>query len=253
MTSLQGRTAVVTGAAGGLGVAVAHRLAADGATIALLDVSLDALEQLAAAIAETGAPPPLAFACDVTDVDRVEEVAREVGPCDVLVNNAAVYRRAPLEEHSLELWDLTISVNLRGYFVCTRAFGRSMLANGAGSIVNVASIAAQGPTPGAVSYCVSKAAIVSLTRQTALEWGPRGVRTNAVSPGFMSTPMSSAFGRDALVQERMKRVPVGRIGTTEEVARTIAFLAGDGASYVNGVNITIDGGVTQTLSQTFPR
>ena len=255
--TLDGAVAVITGAAGGLGVAVAESLAAAKASLVLLDVSVDALAPLAAAIESTGAPRPLTLACDVTDADRVEEVAREVekrvGPCAVLVNNAAVYQRAALEEHSIALWDMTLAVNLRGYFLCTRAFGRSMLANGSGSIVNVASIAAQGPTPGAVSYCVSKAAIVALTRQTALEWGPRGVRTNAVSPGFMSTPMSSAFGDEELVRLREKRVPVGRIGTTEEVARVIAFLAGDGASYVNGVNITIDGGLTQTLSQTFPR
>lgn len=255
--TLGGAVAVITGAAGGLGVAVAESLAAEGASLVLLDISVDTLAPLGEAIARTGAAAPLLFACDVTDADRVEEVAREVeerlGTCAVLVNNAAVYQRAPLEEHSLELWDLTLGVNLRGYFLCTRAFGRSMLAQGSGSIVNVASIAAHGPTPGAVSYCVSKASIVALTRQTALEWGPRGVRANAVSPGFMSTPMSSAFGDRELVEAREKRVPVGRIGTTEEVANVIAFLACDAASYINGVNVTIDGGLTQTLSQTFPR
>jgi NAD(P)-dependent dehydrogenase (short-subunit alcohol dehydrogenase family) len=255
--SLEGAVAVVTGAAGGLGVSVAETLAAAGASLVLLDVAVDPLGTLADAIEQTGAPRPLTLACDVMDADRVDAVAQEVeervGACAVLVNNAAVYQRAPLEEHSLALWDLTLGVNLRGYFLCTRAFGRSMLAQGKGSIVNVASIAAQGPTQGAVSYCVSKASIVALTRQTALEWGPRGVRANAVSPGFMSTPMSSAFGDEELVRQREQRVPVRRIGTTDEVARVIAFLAGEDASYVNGVNVTIDGGVTQTLSQTFPR
>jgi NAD(P)-dependent dehydrogenase (short-subunit alcohol dehydrogenase family) len=249
--------AVVTGAGGGLGLAVAEALAAAGASLALLDLSVDALARTCDAVERAGAARPLALACDVSDAEQVEdaaaEVERELGPVAALVNNAAFYQRAPLEEHSLELWDKTLAVNLRGYFLCTRAFGRSMLANGRGSIVNVSSIAAQDPTPGAVSYCVSKAAIIALTNQTALEWGPRGVRANAVSPGFMSTPMSSAFGDEELVRAREQRVPVRRVGTTGENARVIAFLAGGRASYVNGVNVTIDGGLTQTLSQTFPR
>jgi NAD(P)-dependent dehydrogenase (short-subunit alcohol dehydrogenase family) len=249
--------AVVTGAGGGLGSSVAEALAAAGATLALLDVSLDALVPVCDALERSSGTRPLALACDVSSAERVDAVQREVeervGPCTVLVNNAAVYERAPLEEHSLELWDKTLAVNLRGYFLCTRAFGRSMIAEGSGSIVNVSSIAAQGPTPGAVSYCVSKAAIISLTRQTALEWGSHGIRANAVSPGFMSTPMSSSFGSDELYRAREQRVPVRRVGTTDEVARVISFLAGPGASFISGVNITVDGGLTQTLSQTFPR
>ncbi|MCW2976610.1 MAG: short-chain dehydrogenase/reductase [Actinomycetia bacterium] len=249
--------AVVTGAGGGLGASVAEELARAGAELVLLDVSMDALGPICDTLEQTTGMRPVAIACDVSDADRVDAVQREVeervGPCTVLVNNAAVYLRAPLEEHSLELWDTTLSVNLRGYFLCTRAFGRSMIAQRSGSIVNVSSIAAQGPTPGAVSYCVSKAAIIALTRQTALEWGGYGVRANAVSPGFMSTPMSSAFGSDDLYKAREQRVPVGRVGTTAEVARVIGFLAGPDASFISGVNVTVDGGLTQTLSQTFPR
>jgi glucose 1-dehydrogenase len=252
-----GAVAVVTGAGGGLGSSVAEELARAGARLVLLDVSTDALEPVCDALERDTGTRPLAIACDVSDADRVDAVQREVeervGPCSVLVNNAAVYLRAPLEEHPLELWNQTLAVNLRGYFLCTRAFGRSMIAQRSGSIVNVSSIAAQGPTPNAVSYCVSKAAIVSLTRQTALEWGSYGIRANAVSPGFMSTPMSSAFGSDDLYKAREQRVPVGRVGTTAEVARVVGFLAGTEASFISGVNVTVDGGLTQTLSQTFPR
>jgi NAD(P)-dependent dehydrogenase (short-subunit alcohol dehydrogenase family) len=254
---LDGSVAVVTGAAGGLGSAVAATLAERGASLVLLDVSLDALAPVVDRLERAGAAAPLALACDVSDVELVDDAAREVdhrhGRCDILVNNAAVYRRAPLDAHPLELWDLTMAVNLRGYFLCMRAFGRSMLARGAGSIVNVSSIAARGPTPNAVSYCASKAAILALTRQAALEWGPRGIRANSISPGFMSTPMSSAFGSADLVHARETRVPVQRIATTDEVARVVAFLAGDAASYVNGADLTVDGGLTQTLSQSFPR
>jgi NAD(P)-dependent dehydrogenase (short-subunit alcohol dehydrogenase family) len=252
-----GAVAVVTGAGGGLGSSVAEELARAGAQLVLLDISTDALEPICDALEASTGRRPVAIACDVSDAERVDAVQREVeesvGPCSVLVNNAAVYRRASLEEHPLELWDQTLRVNLRGYFLCTRAFGRSMIAQRSGSIVNVSSIAAQGPTPGAVSYCVSKAAIISLTKQTALEWGGYGIRANAVSPGFMSTPMSSAFGSDDLYKAREQRVPVGRVGTTAEVARVVGFLAGPEASFISGVNVTVDGGLTQTLSQTFPR
>jgi NAD(P)-dependent dehydrogenase (short-subunit alcohol dehydrogenase family) len=254
---LTSTVAVITGAAGGLGSAVAEKFAASGATLVLLDVSAEALDPLCQRIVASGAPEPVALGCDVADFDQVEEVAQQVsetvGPCRVLVNNAGVYKRAPLEEHSIELWDHTIAVNLRGYFLCTRAFGRAMLKARDGSIVNVSSIAAQGPTPGAVSYCVSKAAVVALTRQTALEWGARGVRASAVSPGFVSTPMSSTFGKAELVRKREQLVPLRQIATSEEVARVIGFLASEESSYVSGTNLTVDGGVTQTLSQTFPR
>jgi NAD(P)-dependent dehydrogenase (short-subunit alcohol dehydrogenase family) len=256
-SSLDGAVAVVTGAGGGLGTSVAEALAAAGATLALLDVSLEALGPVCDAVEQRSGRRPLAFACDVSDDAQVDatqhEIEERVGPCAVLVNNAAIYKRAPLEDHSLELWDETLAVNLRGYFLCTRAFGRSMIAQRSGSIVNVSSIAAQGPTPNAVSYCVSKAAIISLTRQTALEWGIYGIRANAISPGFMITPMSSAFGSDELYLAREQRVPIRRIGSTDEVARVVRFLVGPGASYISGVNITVDGGLTQTLSQTFPR
>lgn len=249
--------AVITGAAGGLGASVAQALAQDGLRLALLDLSAESLEPLCNTLEADGVERPLALACDVSSAESVadaaERVAHDAGPCTVLVNNAAIYQRALLEDHSLELWDSTIAVNLRGYFLCTREFGRTMIERRSGSIVNVSSIAAIGPTPGAVSYCASKAAIVMLTKQTALEWGQYGVRANAVSPGFMSTPMSSAFGDESLVAERRRRVPVGRIGTTDEVADVVRFLASPEASYVSGVNVVVDGGLTQTLSQTFPR
>lgn len=257
MSGLDGVIAVVTGAAGGLGTSVSERLADAGASLVLLDRSEDDLAELASSIERRSGHAPFALACDVRDAARIEEVAaavaRDRGPCGVLVNNAAVYLREPLEEHSMDLWSLTLDVNLRGYFLCTRAFGRSMLAAGGGSIVNVSSIAERGPTVGAVSYCVSKAAIVALTRQTALEWGPRGVRANAISPGFMSTPMSSSFGADDIIREREQRVPIRRIASTDEVANVVAFLAGPDSSYVSGAILTVDGGVTLTLSQTFPR
>ena len=247
------RVAVVTGAAGGLGSAVARRLAADGAAVVLLDRDEAGLHAL-----ETDLGEAAALVADVADeaavAAAVAEVERRHGRCDVLVNNAALYARAPLDEHSLELWDEVLAVNLRGTFLCTRAFGALMLAGGGGAIVNVTSIAARVPTPGAAAYCASKAAIVALTRQTALEWGPLGVRANAVSPGFMATPLSVVdYADEALARARAERVPVRRIADPDDVARVITFLAGPDAGYVSGEELVVDGGLTTTLSQTFPR
>ena len=239
--------AVVTGAAGGLGSAVA-RLLAERGPVVLLDRDADAVHALAAEL------DAKAIVADIADAAAVEAAAAEAGECAVLVNNAALYARAPLDEHPIELWDTVVAVNLRGYFLCTRAFGRSLLSRGGGAIVNVTSIAAHVPTPGAVAYCASKAAILALTRQTALEWGPRGVRANAVSPGFMRTAMSVVDYADSeLSVARAERVPVRRIADPEDVARAVAFLASPDASYVNGEELTVDGGLTQTLSETFPR
>jgi NAD(P)-dependent dehydrogenase (short-subunit alcohol dehydrogenase family) len=255
--TLAGAVVVVTGAAGGLGAAVAEAFAAEGAQPVLLDQA--PAEATADAVEERHGRRPACLTVDIKDADQVAAAATEVeerfGGCRVLVNNAAVYRRAPLEEHPLELWDDTIAVNLRGYFLATRAFGRSMLAAGAGSIVNVSSIAARGPTPNAAAYCASKAAVLALTRQTALEWGPRGVRANAISPGFLNTSMASVAydEQDELTALRRARVPVRRIAELAEIAGLVVFLAGPAASYVNGEEIVADGGLTQTLSESFPR
>jgi len=247
------RVAVVTGAAGGLGAAVARRLVADGAAVVLLDRDEAGLQSVAAELA--GATALVADVADETAVAAAAaEVERRHGRCDVLVNNAALYARAPLDGHPLDVWDDVLAVNLRGTFLCTRAFGALMLAGGGGAIVNVTSIAARVPTPGAAAYCASKAAIVALTRQTALEWGPRGVRANAVSPGFMATQMSVVdYDDEALARARAERVPVRRIADPDDVARVVAFLAGPDAGYVSGEELVVDGGLTTTLSQTFPR
>jgi NAD(P)-dependent dehydrogenase (short-subunit alcohol dehydrogenase family) len=255
--ALEGAVVVVTGAAGGLGGAVAAAFAAEAARPVLVDlVPADATADLIEARHGTR---PACLTLDIKDAEQVAAAAVEVeerfGGCGVLVNNAAVYRRAPLDEHPLELWDETIAVNLRGYFLATTEFGRSMLAAGAGSIVNVSSIAARGPTPNAAAYCASKAAVLALTRQTALEWGPRGVRANAVSPGFLNTSMASVAydEEEELTTLRRARVPVRRIAEPDEIAALVVFLAGPGASYVNGEEIVADGGLTQTLSESFPR
>jgi len=235
--------AVVTGAAGGLGGAIVEALKGPGVTTVLVDVEAGRLAAAAERI--EGA---VAIACDVTSAESVQaaaaQVERELGRCDVLVNNAGILVRSPLEEHPIELWDRILAVNLRGYFVTTQAFGRLMLDGDGGAIVNIASLAAEAPSFSNGAYCASKAGVLALTRSTALEWGPRGVRANAVSPAYMRTPMTADMGTDE-ARSRTSNVPLGRVGDTSEIARVVAFLAGPDASYLNGVNVPVDGGLSQ--------
>jgi len=240
--ALSGRTAVVTGAGGGLGAAIVAQLAAMGARVVLLDLHAEA-----AAVAGDH----LSLACDITQEEAVSLAARRVsdrfGRCDILVNNAAILPDAvALDSLSAQTWDRVLEVNLKGAFLCAKHFGALMQAAGAGSIVNLASIAAA--LPNAVgAYGPSKAAILALTRQIAVEWGPSGVRANAVSPGLVRTPMSEPFYANADNHAaRCAVVASRRIGLPGDVASVVGFLASDAAAYVNGQEIVVDGGFVHT-------
>ncbi len=240
--AMAGRVAVVTGASGGLGGAIVAQLAAMGAHVAALD-----LQQPTLALPGDH----LALACDITSEQAVTEAAAEVharwGRCDVLVNNAGILpRNITLEDTPVELWEQVFAVNLKGLLFCARQFVRPMMAAGSGSIVNLSSIAATAPNR-VGAYSASKGAVVSLTRQMAVEWGPKGIRTNAVSPGLVRTPMSEPFYADPQVYAaRVSTVAARRIGTPGELASVVAFLASDASAYVNGQEITVDGGFMLT-------
>ena len=242
------RVAVVTGAAGGLGSAIVAALLADASTPVLLDVDRDGLAAAAEEIERESGRRPSTIVCDVTEPASVEaaaaQVQREHGRCDILVNNAAILVRSPLEEHAVDLWDRILKVNLRGYFVSTQTFGRLMLAGDGGAIVNIASLAAEAPSYSNGAYCASKAGVLALTRSTALEWGPRGVRANAVSPAYMRTPMTTYMAGDE-AHARTSNNPLGRVGDTSEIARVVVFLASAESSYLNGINVPVDGGLSQ--------
>lgn len=236
------RLAVVTGAGRGIGAAIAARLAADGYDVVGIDLGRDD---------DRGDGDVIA--CDVSDHAAVHRLAAEIGPVDVLVNNAGIWRFGPLEDADPGDVERVMAVNFGGTFHCTQAFGRSMLDRG-GSIVNVVSVAAHSPNPSVGAYSPSKAAVLALTRQTAVEWGPRGVRANAVGPGFVPTEGTSEVYDDAAVRAvRAGAVPLRRLGTPSDVAAVVSFLAGDDAAYVTGQVVYVDGGVTESLMTLIPR
>lgn len=241
--ALKGRVAVVTGAGGGLGGAIVRRLSQMGASVVATDLQPPALP--------AGVANAVSMACDITDEAAIEALAVQVGEkfgrCDILVNNAGVMAPVvPLEELPTAVWDRVMNVNLKGTFLCAKHFARMMLAQGKGAIVNLASIGARVPND-IGPYGPSKAAVLGLTHQMAVEWGPRGIRANSVSPGMVRTPMSEHFYRNEKLHEgRKKVVPVGRIGMPDDIADAIAFMVSDAASYMNGQDIIIDGGFMRT-------
>ena len=241
------RRALVTGGASGIGFACAQHIRAGGGGIALLDCDAEALEKVAARMRVYGA------LCDVAAAEAVAGAVSDAaaalgGPIDVLINAAGVYRVAPAVDLEISDWDRVLEVNLRGSFLVARAVARVLIDAGCrGSIVNLASTAAlrADATEPAAHYNVSKAGIVSLTQQLAVEWAPHGIRVNAVCPGVIDTPMLRMMDdREAGEAYLRSGVPLQRLGTPHEVASCVAFLASDQASYVTGAALTVDGGAT---------
>ena len=241
---LKGKVALVTGAASGIGLAVARNLAGAGATVAINHLGGGAH---AAALAGS-LPGAIAIEADVSrraDVDAMmARVVTELGGLDILVNNAGISDDSPFLGTAEEAWDRVIAINLKGPFLCAQAAARAMIPRGGGAIVNVSSIHEDVPMPYGAAYSASKGGLRMLMRTLALELAPHGIRVNNVAPGAISTPMNDALLHDP---DRMRVlqsvVPLARIGTAEEVARVVGFLASDAASYVTGATYGVDGGL----------
>ncbi len=241
---------MVTGAGAGIGEAIARAAAAAGYRVVVLDI--DAAR--AAAVAGD-LPEGIGCGVDVSDEVAVEAVLQKLKAVpDVLVNNAGIVRFGPLLEQSLDAFKAAVNVNLIGSFVTARAVARGMLARGSGVIINMSSINATHPAPGSGAYPATKAAIVSLTQHMALEWGPGGVRVNAIAPGFIDAGMSSPIYANPRVRElRGGAVPQRRLGTAQDIANAVLFLASEQGSYINGHELVVDGGVVNSVLAGLPR
>ena len=241
---LAGARCVVTGAARGIGAAVAATFAAEGATVGLLDVLPD-VKAVAAGL------PGLGHVAGVVDLGDTDEAAAvlgrvidELGGIDVLVNNAGVLRIAPLLEITTAEWNFVFDVNVRSMLVTTQVAARSMIAAGTGgTIVNMASMAAKQAGRGQAHYAASKAAVVSLTQATAAELGAHGITANAICPGYVLTDMGAATRTDEMVASWSAASPLGRCAQPDDVARVVLFLASDDAAYCTGQAFNVTGGM----------
>lgn len=242
--------ALVTGSGGGLGEAIARHLAREGWTLAVADRDGAAAEAVARTL-----PRARAFGVDVRDEAAVEAVLDALGEApDGVVNNAGIVRFGPILEHRIEDFREVLDVNLVGTFVVARAAGRRMAARGSGAIVNITSLNAVAPSPDAGAYPASKAGVALLTQHLALALGPRGVRVNAVGPGFIDAGMSAPIYADPAARAaRSAAVPLRSLGEAGDVASVVAFLLSDGARYVTGQHMLVDGGVSFSLKDHLPR
>lgn len=243
LETLGGRTAVVTGGSRGIGLAVSRALAAGGARVAVVARDGQRAGDVAAGLPGEG---HAGYACDVSDSegvrDLVGKVEEGVGPIAILVNNAGITRDNVLPRLKDEDWDEVINVNLKGAFNMTRAVARGMMKRREGVIINVTSVVGLIGNAGQTNYAASKAGLLGLTKSVARELASRGVRCNAVAPGFINTDMTAELPERA-VEELSGRIPLGRLGEPEDVAHLVRFLAGPEAHYITGQVVAVDGGM----------
>ncbi len=254
---IAGRVAVITGAGGGIGRTIAGSLAQAGCKVVVVDRDEKNADETARMVADKGGDAMTATA-DVADPASVETAAKAAldrfGPCGILVNNAALVRNGPLSDLSVEDWNAVVNVNLTGYFIVAQTFARQMMANGGGAMVHVSSLSGDYPQPTSGAYSVSKAGVQMLSKNIALEWGKKGIRSNVVSPAMVLTPMSEMIYKDPQVRAKREAIiPVGRIGTPQDIADAVCFLVSDRATYLSGQEIVVDGGWSTALLATVPR
>ncbi|HXV43575.1 MAG TPA: SDR family NAD(P)-dependent oxidoreductase [Anaerolineae bacterium] len=244
---LSGKVALVTGAGQGIGRAIAQRLAESGARVCINDIIPGTAQGTAETIQAKGGQA-MEFVVSVTDKmsvgTMVQTVVEQWGRLDILVNNAGIEPTASILEMEESDWDNTLAVNLKGTFLCSQAAGRIMRSQGGGVIVNIASIAGHSiPITLRSAYCASKAGVVGFTKECAREFAEYGIRVNAICPGVIITPMTEKLRHnEAMMAKWMQEIPQRRLGQADEVAELVLFLCSDGASYIAGQAIHVDGG-----------
>jgi 3-oxoacyl-[acyl-carrier protein] reductase len=242
---LKGKVALVTGAGQGIGKVIAMKLAKSGATVALNDLNMDGLKAVANEIENSGgkALPLEANVVNMDDVqEMVDKVVQELDGIHILVNNAGITRDALLLRMTVDDWDSVLSVNLKGVFNCTKSALKYMSKQKEGNIISIASIVGVMGNAGQANYAASKAGVIGFTKTVAKEYAKRGIKANAIAPGFIATAMTDELS-DKVKEEMMKQIPMGKLGTPEDVADAVLFLASDASSYITGQVININGGM----------
>jgi gluconate 5-dehydrogenase len=244
--SVAGKIVLVTGAARGLGLGFALGFAEQGAKVVINDIVEEGAAAAAAQIRKAGGAA-FAYPFDVTDdaqaTAAIARIEHEVGPIDVLINNAGIHRRAPLAEMSIDDWQAVIDVNLTGVFIVAKAVAKGMIERRHGAVINISSLNSEGARPTIGNYCAAKGGITMLTKSMALEWGKYNIRANAIGPGYFVTDLTRALAQNPDFDAWVKQsVPLARWGDPSELIGTAVFLASDAASYITGRTIYVDGG-----------
>ena len=245
-TRFGGRVAIVTGAAQGIGLAIAEKLAGDRASVLVVDINAEAVSRVASGINGWGGSARH-LGVNVTDLTQVRRMAEmaigEFGGIDILVNSAGILRGTTVVSMSEEEWDLVIDVNLKGVFLCAQACHDSMTVRGHGRVVNIASMAGRATsTLGGAHYTAAKAGVLGLSRHLAREWARDGITVNAISPGIVDTPMVRNSTDPARMRQVLASIPFGRLAEPQEIADLVCFLASEEAKYITGANVDIHGG-----------
>jgi 3-oxoacyl-[acyl-carrier protein] reductase len=243
---LEGKVALITGAGSGMGEGISLMFAGEGADIAVNDIDLAAAEKTASAVRKLGRRA-IAIQADVAEAAEVEAMVartiKELGGVHILVNSAGFSAGGTVLDESLENWERNINVMLKGPYLCSKYAGRWMAAHKTGKVVNISSIAAVGGGPGMGAYIVAKAGVNALTHVTAMEWAKLGINVNCIAPGLINTPMTQHSIASHITPERLAaHVPLGRMGTAQDIAKAALFLASDDSSFITGSVIPLDGG-----------
>lgn len=242
--NLNNKIAIVTGASQGIGKIIAFELAKSGAHVACISRNKKAIESIVEEITINGGQAS-SFPCDISDSDTLSEIITEIikenSRIDILVNNAGITKDSLLMRMSIEQWDDVINTNLKGAFHCTKAVMRYMMKNKFGRIINITSIVGLTGNAGQANYAASKAGLIGMTKSIAKEVASRGITANCIAPGWIETSMTEKLSEE-VKSEFLSHIPVGRIGSPDDIANAVIFLASDEAGYITGQTITVDGG-----------